>query len=70
MQLPVIRPSLSGSHVQNIAVAGQTLPDCGFCKRFIILNDTVPDPQDAILVALMHSWNGFNLLLAPEDLHE
>ena len=36
----------------------------------IILKDTVPDPRDAILVALMHSWNGFKLLLAPEDLDE
>ena len=36
----------------------------------IILNDTVPDPRDAILVALMHSWNGFKLLLAPEELDE
>ena len=36
----------------------------------IILNDTVPDPRDAILVALMHSWNGFKLLLAPEEYDE
>ena len=26
--------------------------------------------RDAILVALMHSWNGFKLPLAPEQLHE
>ncbi len=36
----------------------------------IILNDIVPDPRDAILVALMRSWNGFKLILSPEDLEE
>ena len=36
----------------------------------IILNDIVPDPRDAVLVALMHSWNGFKLILSHEDLDD
>ena len=48
----------------------KTLPDCEFRKRFTILNDTVPDPRNAILVALMHSWNGIKLPLPPEEIHE
>ena len=36
----------------------------------VILNDSIPDPRDAILVALMHSCDGFKLLLAPEDYEE
>ncbi len=33
----------------------------------VILNDEIPDPRDAILVALMHTCGGFKLLLEEED---
>lgn len=33
----------------------------------VILNDDIPDPRDAILVALMHTCGGFRLLLEEED---
>ena len=35
-----------------------------------ILTDTIPDPHDAILVALMHTCDGFKLVLSPEDYEE
>ena len=35
-----------------------------------ILTDTIPDPHDAILVALMHNCDGFKLVLSPEDYEE
>ena len=35
-----------------------------------ILTDTIPDPHDAILVALMHTCDGFKLVLSPEDYGE
>ena len=36
----------------------------------VILNDVIPDPRDAILVALMHTCGGFKLVLEPEDYEE
>jgi len=36
----------------------------------VILNDEIPDPRDAILVALMHTCGGFRLLLDEEDYEE
>ncbi len=36
----------------------------------VILNDFIPDPRDAILVALMHTCDGFKLLLPPEEYEE
>ena len=36
----------------------------------VIVNDVIPDPHDAILVALMHTCDGFKLLLSPEDYQE
>ncbi len=33
----------------------------------VILNETIPSPRDAILVALMQVCGGFRLLLEPED---
>ena len=36
----------------------------------VILNDVIPDPRDAILIALMHTCGGFKLLLEPEDYEE
>ncbi len=33
----------------------------------VILDDIIPDPRDAILVALMHTCDGFKLVLSPED---
>ena len=36
----------------------------------VILHDVIPDPRDAILVALMHTCGGFKLLLEPEDFDE
>ncbi len=36
----------------------------------IILNDIIPDPRDAILIALMHTCGGFKLLLSQEDYDE
>ena len=33
----------------------------------VILNDVIPDPRDAILIALMHTAGGFKLVLEPED---
>ena len=35
-----------------------------------ILTDVIPDPHDAILVALMHTCDGFKLVLSPEDYEE
>ena len=36
----------------------------------VILNDDIPDPSDAILIALMHTCGGFKLVLSPEDYQE
>ena len=36
----------------------------------VILNDVIPDPRDAILVALMHTCGGFKLVLSQEDYEE
>ena len=36
----------------------------------VILNDDIPDPGDAILIALMHTCGGFKLVLSPEDYEE
>ena len=36
----------------------------------VILNDVIPDPRDVILVALMHTCDGFKLLLSDEDYEE
>lgn len=36
----------------------------------VILHDEIPDPRDAILVALMHTCGGFKLLLEDEDYEE
>jgi cytochrome P450 len=36
----------------------------------VILNDEIPDPRDAILVALMHTCGGFKLLLEEDDYDE
>ena len=36
----------------------------------VVLNDVIPDPRDAILVALMHACGGFKLLLSEEDYEE
>ena len=36
----------------------------------VILNNFIPDPRDAILVALMHSCDGFKVVLSPEDYEE
>ena len=36
----------------------------------VILNDDIPDPSDAILIALMHTCGGFKLVLSPEDYEE
>ena len=36
----------------------------------VILQDEIPDPRDAILVALMHTCGGFKLLLDEEDYEE
>ena len=36
----------------------------------VILNYTIPDPRDAILVALLHACEGFKLLLEEEDYEE
>ncbi len=36
----------------------------------VILNDVIPDPRDAILVALMHACDGFKLVLSDEDYHD
>ena len=33
----------------------------------LILNEEIPEPQDAILVALVHTCDGFKLLLSEED---
>ena len=36
----------------------------------VILNEVIPDPRDAILIALMHTCDGFKLILTPEDYEE
>ena len=36
----------------------------------VILNDVIPDPRDAILIALMHTCGGFKLVLDQEDYDE
>ena len=36
----------------------------------VILNDDIPDPSDAILIALMHTCGGFKLVLSQEDYEE
>ena len=36
----------------------------------VILNDVIPDPRDAILIALMHTCGGFKLVLEQEDYEE
>ena len=35
-----------------------------------ILNDVIPDPRDAILIGLMHTCDGFKLILSEEDYRE
>ena len=35
-----------------------------------ILNDVIPDPRDAILIGLMHTCDGFKLILSDEDYRE
>ena len=34
------------------------------------MKDIIPDPRDAILIALMHTCGGFKLVLEPEDYEE
>ena len=36
----------------------------------VILNDVIPDPRDVILVGLVHTCEGFKLLLSEEDYEE
>ena len=36
----------------------------------ILDDDSIPDPRDAILIALMHAFGGFRQLLEPEDYEE
>ena len=36
----------------------------------VILDDVIPDPRDAILIALMHTCDGFKQVLSPEDYEE
>lgn len=36
----------------------------------VILNDVIPDPRDVILVGLVHTCDGFKLLLSEEDYEE
>ncbi len=36
----------------------------------VVLNDVIPDPHDAILIALMHTCGGFKLILSQEDYDE
>ena len=36
----------------------------------VILHDTLPDPRDAILIALLHACGGFKILLEEEDYEE
>ena len=36
----------------------------------VVLNDDIPDPRDVILVGLMHTCDGFKLLLSEEDYEE
>ena len=36
----------------------------------VILEDDIPDPRDVILICLMHTCNGFKLLLSMEDYQE
>ncbi|MCY3730385.1 MAG: cytochrome P450 [Rhodospirillaceae bacterium] len=36
----------------------------------VVLNDTIPDPRDVILVSLMHTCDGFKQLLSEEDYQE
>lgn len=36
----------------------------------VILEDVIPDPRDVILICLMHTCNGFKLLLSLEDYQE
>ena len=36
----------------------------------VILNDVIPDPRDAILVALMHTVGGFKQVFSPEEFQE
>ena len=36
----------------------------------VILNDIIPDPRDVILIGLMHTCDGFKLILSEEDYRE
>ena len=36
----------------------------------VVLNDDIPDPRDVILVGLMHTCDGFKMLLSEEDYEE
>ena len=36
----------------------------------VILNDVIPDPRDVILIGLVHTCEGFKLLLSEEDYEE
>ena len=36
----------------------------------VILNDEIPDPRDVILIGLMHTCEGFKLILSEEDYQE
>lgn len=36
----------------------------------VVLNDDIPDPRDVILIGLMHTCDGFKLLLSEEDYEE
>ena len=36
----------------------------------VVLNDDIPDPRDVVLVGLMHTCDGFKLLLSEEDYQE
>ena len=36
----------------------------------VILEDVIPDPRDVILICLMHTCNGFKLILSMEDYQE
>lgn len=48
----------------------ETRKECKARILSVILHDEIPDPRDAILVALMHTCGGFKLLLEEEDYEE
>ena len=49
---------------------GQTLREAKSRVVNTVLNRDIPDPRDAILVGLMHTCDGFKLILSEEDYHE